>query len=70
MTTEALLEESLVDGPKGKTVDGLSLTCNDCDNCAECTGYDTPENRLKLVSQLRNTCPEKRCTRFKIVVGS
>jgi len=66
--TEALLEETLVDGPKNKAVDGVSLTCSVCDQCADCPGYDTPENRRLLVEKLNRSCPEHRVHKFKILV--
>jgi hypothetical protein len=67
MTVEAQLEETLVDGPKGD-VDGLSLTCGDCDHVVDMPGYDSPENRQCLINCLNASCPEKRKHRVKIVL--
>jgi hypothetical protein len=67
--TDALLEETLVDGPKGKPVDGLSLECGVCGECVECAGQDTPENRSCLKDKLNAICPERRKHIFKLTVG-
>lgn len=64
-TADALIEETEIEH-KGKSVDGVTLTCGDCDAVVETTGYDTPENRAVLQTRLCHACPEKRCTRFKI----
>lgn len=70
MRIECELEETLVEARvQGvtKTMDGLVLTCGDCDHCVSRPGLDTPENREKLLEELRRTCPERECNRYVIV---
>ena len=66
--TEAQLEDTAIDGPRGKEIDGVTLTCGDCDTTVECPGYDTPENRALLQEKLCLACPEHRCRKFKILL--
>ena len=66
--TEAQIEETEIDGPRGKPVDGVMLTCGDCDTTVECPGYDSPDTRAVLQDKLCKACPERRCTKFKILL--
>lgn len=66
-TIEAVIEETLIDGPKGKDQDGVTLTCGDCDHTVSKPGYDTPEMRRCLIECLNETCPEKRHHKVKVV---
>jgi hypothetical protein len=67
MIVEAQLEETLVDGPHGD-VDGLTLTCGDCNHTVECPGSDTPEARQCLIDCLNAECPEHRRHKVKIII--
>ena len=66
--SEAQIEETEIEDKRGRSIDGVILTCADCDEIAEAPGYDTPENREILQVRLCQQCPEKRCHKFKIIV--
>lgn len=66
MDIECELEETIIEH-KGKDVNGLVLTCAECDHCVSRPGRDTAENRRMLVEEMEHACPERIRMRHRIL---
>lgn len=66
MKVECELEEGLIEHD-GRSINGVTLTCGDCEHCVSRPGYDTDEARRDLLDRLRTTCPERSGNHYVIL---